>query len=239
MTSLVTVRVWDLPTRVFHWSLFALIGLCWLSAEGEGALSSLHRYAGEAIVGLIVFRLIWGFVGGRYARFASFFEPGESLGAHVAGLVSRRAQPTLGHNPLGSLAVVALLLVVSTVVATGLMSEGEQEGGPLALAFGLDLSELHEGAFRVLQALVALHLIGVAVTSWATRDNLTRAMVTGRKTRPAGMAADAETSTPAALLAAAAVAVAASAGLMIMPHPAGERGGEAAGELDHADGEVD
>lgn len=239
MTSPATVRVWDLPTRFFHWALFGLVVLCWFTAEGEGGLSSVHRYAGEAIAGLIVFRVLWGFVGGEHARFASLFEPGEKLGEHIAGLFTRRARPTLGHNPLGGLAVIALLLVVSVVVATGLMSEGEQEGGPLALALGVNLSEVHEGAFTVLQALVVVHLIGVAVTSWATRDNLVRAMITGRKQRPAGTASDARPARPAALAAAVALAVAAGAGLMSMPHPMGEHGGEAAGALDHDGGDAD
>lgn len=239
MTSIVTVRVWDRATRLFHWTLFALVGLCWLTAEWEGALSSVHRYAGEAIAGLIVFRVIWGFVGGEHARFTSFFEPGEKMGDHVAGLFTRKARPTLGHNPLGSLAVIALLLAVSAVVLTGLMSQGEREGGPLALVFGVDLSELHELSFRVLQGLVALHLIGVAVTSWASRDNLTGAMVTGRKARPAGTAQDARSAKPAALIAAAALAATTALGLMAMPHPAGEDSGAAAGELDHGDDDAD
>ncbi len=239
MTSLPTVRVWDAPTRLFHWSLLALVILCWVTAEGEGSLASVHRYAGEAIAGLIVFRVIWGFFGGEHARFAGFFEPGEKVGEHVAGLFTRKARPTLGHNPIGSLAVIALLLVVSVVVATGLMSEGEQEGGPLALVFGVNLAELHEGSFRVLQGLVALHLIGVGVTSWATRDNLTVAMITGRKARPAGTAQDARPAKPVVFIAAAALAAAAAVGLMTMPHPLGEHGGEAAGELDRGSGDAD
>lgn len=238
MTDRTFVRVWDVPTRLFHWALFALVILCWFTAEGEGALSSVHRYAGEAIAGLIVFRVIWGFVGGEHARFAAFFEPGEKMGDHIAGLFTRKAHPTLGHNPLGSLAVIALLLVVSAVVVTGLMSEGEQEGGPLALVFGVNLSELHEVSFRVLQGLVAIHLIGVAVTSWATRDNLTGAMVTGRKARPAGSAHDARPAKPVAFIIAAVLAAAAAGGLMLMPHPLGE-GGEAAGALDHGGGDAD
>lgn len=239
MTSLPTVRVWDLPTRLFHWALFALVVLCWFTGEGEGPLSSMHRYAGEAIAGLIVFRVIWGFVGGEHARFTSFFESGEKMGDHIAGLFTRKARPTLGHNPLGSLAVIALLLGVSAVVITGLLSEGEQEGGPLALVFGVNLSELHELSFRLLQGLVALHLIGVAVTSWASRDNLTGAMVTGRKVRPAGSAQDAHSARPAALIAAAALAAATAVGLMALPHPVGEYGGEAAGELDQGGGDAD
>ena len=147
------VHVWDLPTRLFHWSLLALVLLAWFTGEEEGLAALIHRYAGEAIAGLIVFRVIWGFAGGERARFADFAAGPSAIIAHVRDLFSRQPKRHLGHNPLGGVAVFLLLAVVAGVVVTGLFSGGEDNAGPFAGLWGLELSDAHEVLFRVLQAL--------------------------------------------------------------------------------------
>ncbi len=177
------VRVWDLPTRIFHWSLLALLLVAWFTGEEEGAAAQIHRYAGEAIAGLIVFRVLWGFVGGERSRFSDFAAGPTAIVAHVRDLFSSRPKRHLGHNPLGGIAVFLLLAVVSAIVFTGLFSGGEGAGGPFVGVWGLELSELHELLFRVLQGLVLVHLLGVLVESLKARDALIPAMITGAKIR--------------------------------------------------------
>jgi cytochrome b len=216
------VEVWDLPTRLFHWSLVALVVLAWLTGEEEGAAAVAHRYAGEAIAGLLVFRLAWGFVGGEHARFADFAAGPRAIWAHVRGLFSTRPDRHLGHNPLGGLAVFLLLLNVAVVVATGLFSGEEGAGGPFAGALGLELSEVHEATFRVLQALVVVHVAGVVLESWRTRDGLVPAMISGRKRRASmELVAPAKRASDAALLLAAALGLAAAGGLMALTQAGG------------------
>lgn len=179
------VHVWDLPTRLFHWSLLALVLIAWFTGEEEGVAAIVHRYAGEAIAGLIVFRVIWGFVGGEHARFADFATGPAAIIAHVRDLFSLRPKRHLGHNPLGGVAVLLLLSVVTGVVVTGLFSGDEENAGPFAGLWGLELSELHELLFRVLQGLVVIHVLGVIMESALSKDALLPAMFSGQKRRPA------------------------------------------------------
>lgn len=207
--------VWDLPTRIFHWALAACLIVSWLTGEDEGA-ALVHRLSGEAIAGLVVFRVIWGFVGGEHARFTDFIRGPRAIASHLGHLLRGRAEPAVGHNPLGGLSVLLLLVSVSFVVVTGLFSAGDEgPGGPLAGRFGLDMSGLHEPAFRILQGVVALHLLGVLVTSLLTRDNLVAAMITGSKRRrPEGLAPPARRGSTRALLVAVVLGALASAYLM-------------------------
>ena len=179
------VQVWDAPTRLFHWLLLVLVVVAWLTGEGEGASALIHRLAGEAIAGLLIFRVIWGFVGGEHARFRDFAAGPSAISAHVRDLFSESPRRHLGHNPLGGLAVFMLLIVTSLLVLTGLFSGGEDNAGPFAGFYGLDLSEAHEAIFRVLQILVVLHIAGVAIETLKTRDALVPAMITGVKLRRA------------------------------------------------------
>lgn len=179
------VHVWDLPTRILHWSLLALVLVAWFTGEEEGAAAAIHRYAGEAIAGLIVFRVIWGFAGGERARFADFAAGPAAIIAHVRDLFSEQPKRHLGHNPLGGVAVFLLLAIVTGVVVTGLFSGGEESAGPFAGLWGLELSEAHEVLFRVLQGLVVIHVLGVVVESLKAKDALVPAMITGSKRRRA------------------------------------------------------
>lgn len=212
-----TVSVWDWPTRLFHWSLAVLIVVCWFTGEEEGA-AEIHRIAGESIAGLLVFRVIWGFVGGEHARFADFAAGPRAVIAHVRNVMGAAPKRHLGHNPLGGIAVFLLLGVTATVVVSGLFSGDDGIAGPFAGLWGLELSDLHEVTFRVLQGLVALHLLGVAVESWKTRDALVPAMVTGTKKRRAEESGhDARKAGAVALLVSIAIAMTTTAALVAAP----------------------
>lgn len=162
------VRAWDLPVRLFHWLLVAVILIAFLSAEEESALSAWHIPAGWSAAVLIAFRLVWGFVGGEHARFADFLRPGQ-IAHHLAGLVRGAPARSIGHNALGGIAIIALLGTIGGSVYTGVTMQGEGEGG------------LHEALSNVLLGLIALHVVAVIAMSLLTRDNLTRAFVTGTK----------------------------------------------------------
>jgi len=163
------ITVWDLPVRLFHWSLAAAILIAFLSSEEDSVLATWHMTAGWIAAVLIAFRLSWGFIGSRNSRFASFVRPGALL-AHLRGLFKGKPERSVGHNPLGGIAVLALLGGTAAVVWTGIRLTGA--GGN---------EELHEMIAYSLLGLIAVHVIGVIVMSVMTRDNLVRAMVTGRK----------------------------------------------------------
>lgn len=130
-----TLRVWDLPVRLFHWTLALSIAVSFLSAEEDSVIGDWHMPAGWFAAALIAFRVVWGVVGGEHARFAAFIRPG-AIGEHLADLFSGRAKPHLGHNPLGGLAIVALLLLPLLVIFTvvQLYQGGGEEGLHEAIA---------------------------------------------------------------------------------------------------------
>lgn len=221
------VAVWDIPTRLFHWALLALIVVCWFTGEDE-KLRTVHRIAGESIAGLLVFRLIWGFVGGEHARFANFAAGLGGVVAHISDMFAGAPKRHLGHNPLGGVAVFLLLAITATVVVTGLFSSDEGFAGPFAGLCGLQLGEVHEVAFRVLQALVVVHILGVIVETVLTRDALLPAMFTGTKRRRADEPGGDAKRAGLVALAAALLFGAAAAGALITAPP-GAAGGEQGG----------
>jgi cytochrome b len=183
--SVKTRLVWDLPTRLFHWVLVALVALAWASGETEGRFFLIHRLAGYGVLVAIVFRLIWGFVGNRHARFRDFVHTWRSVRDYTKGLLALRPRPTLGHNPLGGWMIVLLLITLLGVSVTGLFAFEEGARGPLAhwlspeIAHGL--AELHEGLANLLLILIGIHIVGVVVDSLLTGHNLIGSMFTGRK----------------------------------------------------------
>lgn len=176
--------LWDGPTRLFHWSLAALILAAWLTA---GKSMEWHKLCGYAVLGLIVFRLWWGVAGGSTARFASFLKGPKTTLAYVASLGSREASETAGHNPLGAWSVALMLLVIAVQAGLGLFATDIDgiESGPLSDKVDFDtgrlFSEWHELAFRVLQGLIGLHLAAIAFYAIWKRENLVRPMITGRR----------------------------------------------------------
>jgi cytochrome b len=183
--SKASVLIWDVPTRLFHWTLVLLVALAWVTGEAEGSLFVVHKLAGYGVAVLLVFRVIWGFAGSRHSRFSDFVRPWREVFAHVKGMLSLRPARTLGHNPLGGWMALLLLLVLAAQVGTGLFASDDGLGGPLAgtVAAGTAhaIAELHEGLSGALLGLIGLHVVGVLVESLLTRDNLVRAMITGRK----------------------------------------------------------
>ena len=170
------IKVWDAPVRVFHWLLVLSFAGAYLSAESE-RWRLLHITLGYTMGGLVAFRLVWGLVGSRYARFASFVRGPAAVVAYLRGLWQGRPLHYLGHNPAGAVAIVLLLLASVGVVATGWAGYNELGGEWL--------SELHEGAANAMLLLVGVHIAGVVVASRLHHENLVRAMVTGRKAGPA------------------------------------------------------
>lgn len=183
-------RVWDLPVRLTHWSLVALIGLCWFSAE-QGKMD-LHRWCGCGVLALVVFRIYWGLVGTSTARFSDFVKGPAGVAAYMRTLPRRKASNAQGHNPLGALSVLALLGLMSVQTVLGLFSVDVDgiESGPLSSWVDFDtgrrLAELHELTFNLLLATIALHLAAVAFYLVYKRENLVGAMVTGSRAVEAG-----------------------------------------------------
>jgi len=170
--------VWDLPVRLFHWTLAALILFSWWSVHNHH--TDWHIWSGCAILTLLIFRLLWGFVGSSTARFSTFVRGPRAIAGYWRG-----TWRGIGHNPLGALSVLALLAAVAVQVGLGLFSEDE-DGlymGPLAQLISVDASDkardLHETWFNVILVLIALHLIAILYYR-ARGRKLTLPMITGR-----------------------------------------------------------
>lgn len=185
------VHVWDIPTRLFHWLLVILM-ITSVATVKTGNMV-WHERSGIAILVLIGFRLLWGIFGGRHARFTSFIRgPGETLG-YFRDLVSGRSRSYLGHNPLGALSVLALIVSVGTQAVTGLFADDAiVTQGPLVNkvsgATSTLMTRIHHYNEKVMYALVALHIGAILYYAFVKREDLVRPMVTGRKSWPHGEA---------------------------------------------------
>lgn len=180
-----TVRIWDLPTRLFHWLLALCIVALVVTAKLGGNAMNWHLSLGHAVLALLIFRLLWGLVGGYWSRFGNFFHSPAALLRHVRG--KGRVQDSAGHSPLGALSVFAMLLVLMAQVGSGLLSDDEiafsgsltrfVSGDTVSLATNY---HVHWGQYLI-YALLGLHLVAVAYYSHKKRGLVT-AMVTGDKT---------------------------------------------------------
>lgn len=210
------LRVWDLPTRLFHWSLVVAVAVAILSAE-LGVLA-VHMLAGETVLILVLFRLVWGVVGSQTARFADFVKGPAAIRDHLKrSRADGEAALTLGHNPLGALMVVALLLVLLVQAGSGLFTSDDiLVDGPLVqLASGATvalLSSLHRLLANGIFVLIGLHVAAVFFYLLVKKDNLIRPMVTGRKVLPARLAAEPQRASAVLALA----ILVASAGLVFL-----------------------
>ena len=167
-----SILVWDVPTRVFHWLLVLSFTGAYLTAESE-LDRDIHVVLGYTLLGLLVFRLLWGFFGTRYARFRSFlFKPGEIV-AYSLSLLKGKPAHYIGHNPLGSVSVWLLLGLGLLSAVSGVLTF-QDIGGDM-------LEEMHEFVSDAMLAVVLIHIAGVVVSSLLHRENLVRAMVTGFK----------------------------------------------------------
>ncbi|HEY0825043.1 MAG TPA: cytochrome b/b6 domain-containing protein [Ramlibacter sp.] len=169
--------VWDAPVRVFHWLLVACFATAWLTSESE-RWQLVHITAGYTMAGLVAFRVLWGLVGTRHARFSDFVRGPRAVAAYFGSLLRRRPEHHAGHNPAGALAILALLLLAVFTTATGWANYNEI-GGKEAF------EDLHEGLATVMLALVIVHVLAVALSSKLHHENLVAAMIHGRKPVPA------------------------------------------------------
>lgn len=202
------VRVWDKFVRMFHWSLVALVAISYLSGEFE---FEIHSYSGYAIFTLVCLRIIWGFVGSKYARFKDFIYSPANVMAYLKSIVTGNPKRFLGHNPAGGMMVLALLTVLGTTTLSGMKLYAIEEGeGPFAHNVQISLvnqayadsdkrehrehqegmddeaeefwEEVHETSISILLMLILLHVLGVVLASKQHKENLARSMVSGNKT---------------------------------------------------------
>jgi cytochrome b len=180
-----TLKIWDLPIRLFHWSIVILIGFSWWSAEQR--LLDWHRRAGYAVLALLIFRVLWGFFGGNTARFASFIKPPERVIDYFRrDLFARKSSAHLGHNPLGGWSVLAMLgaMLLQTVLGLFAVDIDGLESGPFSYLVSFDTGRLaaktHHLIFNVLLALIVLHIAAIAFYYLYKNQNLTKAMIIGK-----------------------------------------------------------
>ena len=166
------VLVWDASVRVFHWLMVLAFAGAYLTAESE-RWRVAHVTLGYTMAGLVAFRVVWGLVGTRHARFTSFVHGPAAITGYLRGLLQGRPEHHAGHNPAGAVAIVALLGLTVLVTAAGWAG--------LNVVGGEWLKELHEGAATAMLAVVGVHIAGVLIGSWMHRENLVASMLTGRK----------------------------------------------------------
>jgi cytochrome b len=178
--------VWDLPLRLFHWSLVLCMVASWITAELGFDYIQIHMYLGYTTLSLILFRIIWGFIGPRHARFTSFLTGPTGVWRYARGLAAGTMIQTVGHNPLGGLMVIVMLVLVAFQGATGLFASDDivwtgPYNGAVSEATADKLTSLHHLNFNIILAAVALHLMAIAFYFLVKKQNLVGAMVHGQK----------------------------------------------------------
>jgi cytochrome b len=174
-----TVRIWDLPVRLFHWAIVLLVPALWATHEWE--LLDTHILLGEIMLGLVLWRLLWGVLGSSTARFAAFVKGPGAVIRYLKG-----GQKALGHNPLGGWSVVVMLLLLAVQVGLGLFAIDEDAlyEGPLAHQVSYEsartLAHRHETVFWIIVGIIALHIAAILYYRIVRRDDLVTPMITGR-----------------------------------------------------------
>lgn len=181
-----TVRIWDLPVRIGHWLVVALVAFSWLSAK-QGWIG-WHKFSGYAILSFVLFRIYWGFAGSSTARFSHFLKGPKVVGRYIRAFFSRSTYTaSLGHNPLGGWSIVAMLLVLALQTGLGLFAIDEYgiEGGPLSSYVSFDtgrqIAGWHATVFNLLLFFIALHVAAIVIYFLFKRENLVAPMLTGSK----------------------------------------------------------
>lgn len=168
--AITTAPVWDPLIRIFHWSLVLCFLIVQVTAE---EFETIHEYTGYSILGLIMLRMVWGFIGPQHARFGSFWPTPAKLKAHLSQLIRGQHSPASGHNPAGGLMVFALLGTLLLTGASGYLNQSD-------LFWGTEwVEEIHEFLGEATLILVGVHVIAVILMSLVERRNLIRAMITG------------------------------------------------------------
>jgi cytochrome b len=202
-----TIAVWDPFVRIGHWALVIAFAIAYLTAEEEGGSPHvLHVWGGYVVGAIVVLRVLWGLVGPKYARFSSFLCGPIAALRYLVDLATGRSRRFIGHSPAGGAMVVALLVFLAATVTTGIVAYGERGKGPLAAdgafiatvvhaeeneagggeAGGVEgkesvVGEVHGALANITLALVVLHILSVGLASYAHRENLVAAMVSGKK----------------------------------------------------------
>ena len=187
--SYVSVKVWDLPVRIFHWAVVLLLVLQVVTGYVGGDLMKWHGWSGYTLLTLVVFRFFWGFAGSTHARFASFVMGPAATFRFARRLFSKQAVPQVGHNPLGGWMVMALVLVLALQALTGLFAnDGVSFMGPLARFVTLEnsnhFSQFHDWNVRLLLAFSGIHVAAVLFHLIVKKEELTGPMFTGVKRVP-------------------------------------------------------
>jgi cytochrome b len=186
------IRVWDLPTRIFHWALAILVIFSFATGKIGGGWMDWHLKSGYAILALLVFRLAWGILGSQTARFTHFLRGPRAAIVYASETFAGRHPPTLGHNPLGGWMVVLMLALLVAQAAAGLFADDEiATQGPLAAkvsnAVVAKMTAFHYYNGWTIVAAVSLHVLAVATYQWGLKVDLLRPMVSGWKAVPPGM----------------------------------------------------
>ncbi|MAD44840.1 MAG: hypothetical protein CMI02_12120 [Oceanospirillaceae bacterium] len=178
--------VWDLFVRLFHWALVFFIGFAWWTGEQGGEWMQWHMRCGYAVLGLVIFRLMWGFIGSFYARFTHFIYSPKNTLSYIRALLKRQEPVYASHNPVGGWAVVLLLLLCAVQAGTGLFANDDIfTEGPLAHLVGYDLSieitKWHKLLFNGLLAVIVVHVAGVVYHQRFRKEPLLQGMISGKK----------------------------------------------------------
>lgn len=178
-------RLWDFPTRAFHWSLVILIGWEWASSHLGGNGMTYHMWGGYAVLALIIFRVLWGFIGSTTAKFSSFLASPKTTWRYLMTLRTSRHDAAVGHNPLGGWAVIAFLLALAIQTGSGLFATDDiLSAGPLNPLVSNRTADfltlVHKVSFDVLLGLIAAHVIAIALHKILGGKNLLTPMITGR-----------------------------------------------------------
>lgn len=171
-TAQTRILVWDVPVRIFHWLMVLCFAGAYLTAENE-SLRLVHVTLGYTMGGLVAFRLVWGLVGSRYARFSDFIRGPAAIVRYLRSLLAGHPEHHLGHNPAGALGIIALLGATVLLVATGWATDNHVGGDAT--------EELHEVIANLMLVLVLIHVAAVLASSWLHRENLIGAMLHGHK----------------------------------------------------------
>lgn len=184
-----TIKVWDLPVRIFHWSLVVLFVTAYVTNSLGGDYFIYHLWSGYALIILVSFRIVWGLVGTYHARFSHFVKNPVATTKYALSVFKKKDTHYLGHNPLGAVMVVFLLVAILVQAITGLFTNDEIFNvGPLYAyindELSLQLTSLHRQLFYWILGAIALHIIAVIVHVVFKRDNIVRAMFSGNKNLP-------------------------------------------------------
>ena len=170
-----SILVWDLPVRVFHWLLVLSFFGAYITAESE-RWRLLHVTLGYTMAGLVAFRVLWGLIGTRHARFANFVRGPWVVARYLGAMLRGQPRHYVGHNPAGALAIVAVMVLTSVVAASGWATYND--------VGGKWFEEIHEATANLMLGIVGVHIAGVLLSSWLHHENLIGAMLTGRKLGP-------------------------------------------------------